>query len=62
MRARLVEFPRGLEQLKELDNNPMFILIGNHTNHFRVKSHNRTRTVDNPKALSDLFTLALFLW
>ena len=56
MRARLVEFPRGLEQLKELDNDPMFSLIGNDTNHFRVKSGNRTRLVGSPEALLDLLT------
>ena len=33
MRARSMEFPRRLKQLKELDNDTMFSLIGNDTNH-----------------------------
>jgi hypothetical protein len=33
MRARSMEFPRRLKELKELDNDTMFSLIGNDTNH-----------------------------
>ena len=33
MRARPMEFPRRLKELKELDNDTMFSLIGNDTNH-----------------------------
>ena len=33
MRARPMEFPRRLKQLKELDNDAMFSLISNDTNH-----------------------------
>ena len=33
MRARSMEFPRRLKELKELGNDTMFGLIGNDTNH-----------------------------
>ncbi len=33
MRARSMEFPRRLKELKELDNDTTFSLIGNDTNH-----------------------------
>ena len=35
MRARSMEFPGRLKELKELDNDTMFSLIGNDTNHLR---------------------------
>jgi hypothetical protein len=34
MRARSMEFPRRLKELKELGNDTMFSLIGDNTNHF----------------------------
>ncbi len=59
MRARPMELPGRLKQLKELDNSGVFNPIGNNPDHFRVKSDNRTRLVDSPEALLDLFTFSL---
>jgi hypothetical protein len=35
-----MEFPRRLKQLKELDNDAMFSLIGNDTNHSSGEDRN----------------------
>ena len=59
MRARPMEFPGRLKQLKELDNNGVFNPIGNNPDHFRVKSGDSTRLVDSPEALLDLLTFTL---
>ena len=59
MRARPMEFPGRLKQLKELDNSGVFNPIGNNPDHFRVKRGDRTRLVGSPEALLDLLTFTL---
>ena len=61
MRARLMEFPGCLKQLKELDNSGVFNPIDNNPDHFRVKRGDRTRLVGSPEALLDILLLFL-LW
>ena len=51
MRARPMEFPGRLKQLKELDNSGVFNPIDNNPDHFRVKRGDRTLLEGSPEAL-----------